>query len=340
MYPRIISLALLVAITCCHAAYGQAPMIGRGPAIRPMPGAPAPKAPSVPWNEAEIVFVGKLTEATPGPTAMSLPPIHTTRMAFDVEQVLRGKVDTSESLKAFHSIQQNAAPKFDVGKTYLVAASDARGNLKIDRIELATDDKIAKAEQECGLPLGWVVVDGKLVSPWATLKDFAWPEDVTIESDNVCEKTGRPALLCGPGVEMTVEKVPPAEEIKWTNPDGDGEYKITITNKSDEAVTIPALLTSGDKILWNESIVIGCQNANYVAPGCAKTVPADVQPLTLAPGEGVSTVVNALALRGPNWPRGGYRIEFQFRLGELGETKSFYYMSRHHDAIRDKAQAE
>jgi len=49
-------------------------------------------------------------------------------------------------------------------------------------------------------------------------------------------------------------------------------------------------------------------------------------------------VVNALALKGPEWPRGGYRIEFQFCLGEQSSTQSFYYMSRHHDKLRDQAQ--
>ena len=50
--------------------------------------------------------------------------------------------------------------------------------------------------------------------------------------------------------------------------------------------------------------------------------------------ESVSTVVNALQLSGPEWPRGGYRIEFQFCLGEKSQTKSFYYMSSHHDKVR------
>ena len=56
----------------------------------------------------------------------------------------------------------------------------------------------------------------------------------------------------------------------------------------------------------------------------------------LKPGESISTVVNALALKGPEWPRGGYRIAFQICLGEQSNVQSFYYMSRHHDPIRDK----
>jgi hypothetical protein len=56
--------------------------------------------------------------------------------------------------------------------------------------------------------------------------------------------------------------------------------------------------------------------------------------VTLKAGQSISTVVNALALEGPTWPKGGYRIEFQFCLGERSSKQSFYYMSRHHDAIR------
>ena len=33
----------------------------------------------------------------------------------------------------------------------------------------------------------------------------------------------------------------------------------------------------------------------------------------------------------------GYRIEFQFCLGEKSQVKSLYYMSKHHDKLRQKA---
>jgi hypothetical protein len=88
-------------------------------------------------------------------------------------------------------------------------------------------------------------------------------------------------------------------------------------------------------VLWEESLVILCQGKVYPLPG-ARGVKQAPQPTRLQPGEAVSTVVNVLALQGPQWPRGGYRIEFQFALGEKSVTKSFYYLSRHHDALREK----
>jgi hypothetical protein len=52
----------------------------------------------------------------------------------------------------------------------------------------------------------------------------------------------------------------------------------------------------------------------------------------------VSTTVNALKLDGVAWPRGGSRVEFLFAVGDRGATHSFYYMSRHHDKLRQAAK--
>ena len=79
-----------------------------------------------------------------------------------------------------------------------------------------------------------------------------------------------------------------------------------------------------------------CQGKARPAPG-AKGLSAAPKGAVLKAGEEVSTTVNALLLKNIRWPRGGYRIEFQFCLGELSSTQSFYYMSRHHDKIRAAA---
>jgi hypothetical protein len=104
-------------------------------------------------------------------------------------------------------------------------------------------------------------------------------------------------------------------------------------------VTVPALLSDGKAPLWNESLVILCQKKVYAVPG-AKGVTKPAKPTVLKPGEELSGVVNVLKLQGPEWPKGGYRIEFQFCLGEKGVTKSFYYLSKHHDPLRAKATAD
>jgi hypothetical protein len=142
-------------------------------------------------------------------------------------------------------------------------------------------------------------------------------------------------LPAGPQIRLDIEPVRPAKDIKWRNPDGDGEYEVTVTNTTDKTIQVPALLALGDRILWSESLVILCQDKAYTVPG-AESVPAGVTSFELAGGQSVSTVVDAFRLKGPEWPRGGYRIEFQFCLGELSQTKSFYYHSKHHDPIRQE----
>ena len=169
-----------------------------------------------------------------------------------------------------------------------------------------------------------------------------WPENAVGFTSNqlACSKTGRPVLLAVQGVTFSVEPVPPVKEIKWTNPDGDGLYKLTVTNTSSQPRDVAALLTDGKKILWNESIVILCQKKAQPPALCAKRIPKTVKPVTLEPGQSVSGEVNAFGIKGIEWPRGGYRVEFLFCLGEKSVKQSFYYMSKHHDKIRDKAQTE
>ena len=263
--------------------------------------------------------------------------MYTHKLHFVVDKVLRGDVAAGEKIGASHIARQQKEPTFPVGEQCLVAASKTRDSVQVLAVEKAAAAKVRAVELACSLPLGWKTVDGKPVSPWAPLGDKAWPEEADVTAELVCSRTGRPALMIGPGVELSVEKVPPAEEIKWTNPDGDGEYQLTLTNTTDQPATVPALLASGKTILWQECVVILCQGRAYACPG-AKGISGPVKPLVLEPGQSVSTVVNALRLEGPTWPRGGYRIEFQFCLGEQSRSESFYYMSRHHDKLREKLE--
>jgi len=265
--------------------------------------------------------------------------MYTHKLHFTVEKVIRGDLKAGEKIVASHVARQHKEPTFPTNEVCLVATSKARGGMRVLAVEKASADKLSTVKLACSLPLGWKTIDGKPVSPWASLGKKAWPDGVDVPSQVVCAKTGRPALLTESGVDVTVEKVPPVKDIKWTNPDGDGEYKITVTNTTDRPQEVRSLLASGNKILWEECIVIICQGRAYACPG-AKGLPGEVKPVQLKPGESVSKVVNALRLEGPKWPRGGYRIEFQFCLGEKSRTKSFYYMSRHHDKIRESLRTQ
>lgn len=288
-------------------------------------------------QRVQCVFTAMLESVTAGPVARSYPPIYTHRLKLTPKEVLRGEIEPGKTIEAAHRARQMQEPTFPVGKMCLVLAEKAHGGLMVTRIEPLTDDILAEARAAISLPLGWSMVDGKPVSPWAKLGKKAWPGDVPApEGTPVCSKTGRPAFRAGAGVQLAAEPVPPPKKIRWTNPDGDGEYKITVTNATDQAVKVPALLADGEKVLWDECLVIICQGKGRPVP-TARGIAGRVKPVELGAGESVSTVVNTFLLPDIEWPRGGYRVEFQFCLGELSVVRSFYYMSKHHDAIRKQA---
>jgi hypothetical protein len=300
---------------------------------------PEPEKKKVPWNSAEFVFSARLVRVERGPVARSFPPVYSNRLHLQVRSVLRGDLEIGADVEALHTARQHEPPSYPEGQMCLVAASQSRDRLRVDRIEAASDQQLKAAELQCQLPLGWAVRNGSVLSPWVDKGQAAWTAEMDGDAAVHCSQTGRPALLAGPAVSFDVTAVPPAEEIKWTNPDGDGLYEVTVTNRTDQPVDVPALLSSGDQILWAESLVILCQDRAYACPG-SQGVSGKVTPTRLQPGQSVGTVVNALRLDGPEWPRGGYRIEFQFCLGEKSQTESFYYMSRHHDKIREKAASQ
>jgi len=310
------------------------------PGIRPLPGRfpGQQKLQPVKWGEKQIVVTATITGIKQGPTARSFPPIYNHTLTLKIVGVLRGGLKKGAVLQVHHSARQVKKPEFPKGQV-VVALSNARGGYRVDGLEAADAKKLGAVKLACELPLGWSVMKGKVTSPWAAQKDRAWPNAQKVDAKHQCSVTGRPVLMAGPGASFKVEKMPPAKAIKFRNPDGDGEYKITVSNTTKEPLTIPALRTDGKRILWKESMVILCQGKPYTVPGSVGLL-VPTKPLVLKPGESVGTVIHALALEGPRWPRGGYRIEFQFCLGEKSGTQSFYYYSKHHDPIRDSLKKQ
>ena len=286
------------------------------------------------WGQSEHVFQAKLTAVQAGPVARSFPPIYNYRLTLQVTATMRGTTPTGKPITLFYSARQKTPPTFPEGKVCLVAAASSRGQLRATRIEQVNIGNLNDARFATQLPLGWHMQDGKLLSPWATLGSKAWPAAQRGKGFMTCSQTGRPILLAGTGLKLTVEPLPPAKKVKYANPDGDGGYRITVTNTAKKPLTIPALRQRGEDILWSESLAIICRGKTYAAPG-AVGISEPTQPTILAAGKSLSTVVQALQLDGPEWPRGGSRVEFLFCLGEKSSLKSFYYLSRHHDPIRE-----
>jgi hypothetical protein len=288
------------------------------------------------WAGLSGILVGKLTQVDPGPVAPSFPPLYNHRLTVDVDTVVAGKLKKGPQVLS-HTIRQANEPTFPVGKKVIVGLRETRGTVAV-RVEEFDEKTLAAIRSVLTVPLGWSVTKGKWLSPWAPLGKEFWPAALKGKGGVVCSVTGRPAARVGPGVEFRVEAVAPKVKKQFQNPDGDGEYTITLHNTSSEAVSVPALLSDGKEIHWKECLVILCQGKAYPIPG-AKPVSSEAKPVVLQPGEKISTVVHALSLTGPEWPRGGYRIEFKFALGEQHVSHSLYYFSKHHDPIRDAAQA-
>jgi hypothetical protein len=312
------------------------PLPGKG-RIPIRPGGEAQKKAPVNWAQQQLVFIGTLDTVVAGPVGRSFPPMFTHKLNFTIKEVIRGDLKVGDKIQASHVARQRVAPVFPLKAACIVGAEKSRGSYRASAVEKVDPKGIAAIRLACVLPLGWFSETGKILSPWSKLRS-KWPVAIKEGATHFCAATGRPALMAGSEVSFSVEKVPPAVAIKWTNPDGDGEYKLTVTNSSEQPITVPALRTDGRKVLWDESVVVLCQGKAYAAPG-AKGVSVTTKPLVLAPGQKVSGIVNPLALSGPTWPRGGYRITFQICLGEKSSSQSFYYMSKHHDKIRSLLNA-
>jgi len=287
------------------------------------------------FGQAQAVFTAKLLDVRWGPVAHSMPPIYSMTLTLEIGQVFRGPFEPKAKVSLNYSARQMQRPNLPLNETFIVTTKGAAQT--ISSIELSTPELVKTARLATALPLGWSMKEDKATSPWAALGKKAWPAGAKVgEAKLTCSATGRPALFAGAGITLSVAPVPPAKKIKWTNPDGDGQFTLTVTNTTQEKKTVPALLTDGKGILWNECLAVICQGKTQPLPA-AKGIASPPTPAVLEPGQSVSTVVNALTLKGLRWPRGGYRINFQLCLGELSATQSMYYMSRHHDKLRKAA---
>ncbi len=289
-------------------------------------------------SQGELVFIGELIHQDAGPVGMSMPPMYTGKLTFKVTEVLRGPAKPGETIAIGYSLRQMDEPFFVAkGKAALVVTNRSREAWNVELVRASHDELVAVAKLAAALPVGWKVVEGKPVSPWARLDGQPWKATVELDwSGPVCAKTGRPALLVDPELGFEVKHVPPLKDIEWQNPDGDGEYTITLSNTTDQPKVVPALLSQDGKILWDASLVLMVDGSVYPSP---KFVPVEgkVQATILEPGQVVTHVVNVLGVQGPEWPRGGSRVDIRISLGQKAQSMSFYYFSRHHDPIRGRA---
>jgi hypothetical protein len=282
-------------------------------------------------GSAERIFVAKLTQAQAGPVGLSDPPLYSFRLEFAPGKGFRGTGPGKEVFQ--YSIRTRNQPAFTLDKEYLVAANGS----KIVTVDLATDEDVALAKKLAALPAGWSLEKGKPVSPWASLGEKAWPKDGPKLAEEVCTKSGRPALMCGEGITLIVEQIPPANPMKFKNDYGDGLFRVIVTNTTGKKATIPALLMNErGEVLWADSLFLTVNGKPVFLTNAGK-VTAGTKPVTLEAGAKLVGEINTLASTYADWPRGGSRVNFQFQLGEKGASNFFYYYSQWHDGLRAKA---
>ncbi|MCC5828037.1 MAG: hypothetical protein JJU36_01190 [Phycisphaeraceae bacterium] len=338
---RLFSSLILALVTMMAVQIGLADV---AITARPLPHRPASEAEAATdwfrvWNQASVVIIGELTKFDNRGAARSLPPIYMNDLEFKIERVLRGQIK-EKSIGVHHAHRSMENFPYRIGAKYILSISTTGDRKSVGVIRLAEEDAIAEAELAAALPVGWERRGDEIHSPWAVRgKDFwrAEPAQRPAEDVRRCAITGRPALIAGDELKLTIKPVEPKESIQWTNPDGDGEFDIILSNPTDKPITVPAVLTREGVPIWGHSLVILAGGDPYTMPD-AEPLRGKVESLKLEPGQSITTRFNVLKLDGPAWPRGGYRIDLSFAIGELSAEHSFYYMSRHHDPLRRKAQ--
>jgi hypothetical protein len=156
------------------------------------------------FNQAELVFTAKVTEVGVGGLQPSLPPIHNLALTFEDIQVLRGPSPTDPTF--LYSKRQDPEPEF-TRKTMVVAANRYRPNAPGCVVWLmeADENNLALVRRAVSVSPGWLLEDGKAVSPWARLGEKAWPRGTRSNALPVCSACGRPALLAGEGITLQAE---------------------------------------------------------------------------------------------------------------------------------------
>lgn len=256
---------------------------------------------------------------------MSLPPQCRCSLVIKPLRMVRGKA-CNEVM--FFYIGDKCP--VEQGKTYLFGGEENEGVLVFKAAEcVASEDEARKlAEKILAVPYGW---DSATKSPFTK----KWT-GATVGASSVCAISGRPAYTVPDGLEMTVDQIIPPDATDYGNPFGNGEFKITITNKTNVSVAVPVIKV-GSKYDFEQSLVLTVADLDEgTSTRCIfpENVPTGAEMAQIPAGGSISGTVNTLKLKGVEWPSGGNRIYFNFGIGGLVAQSFFYYYSSIHDAMR------
>lgn len=303
-------------------------------------------------SKTPIAFIGTITDVIPGISTRSLPPINHYKLRLENIRCLRGSVAGNEfsyqqrgTSVGRHNLRLNTDNQIEdevkeplVDGTYLACSSDSQ---HINTLVELDSNTIEELLQSSKIPLGWKKQsNGKYESPWqdSHAKKVKWYDHQRFAGNEKCAKTGRPLLITPDDITLSCQPVPATHTNEYQNPDGDGIFKLTVTNNSSHPIEIPALLreSHSKKILWEESIFVITDAGNHFFPGHGQA--RDVEPVILEPEQSVSVQLDTLTLRGLDWPQGGWRLHLKFCLGDKGVEGNYYYFTNYHEPLRKKSK--
>lgn len=278
------------------------------------------------WMKGDVIFVGTYTSykvGFPQPEGDVRIPLLISGIHCKPTQVLRGGLINGKNIVV--SNPKFGPPKFKPGTTVLVSANiDVETRplgypLQGIQIAVADEETIRRVKEACSAPMGWTRIDDKWHSPWANIEGAQWPDGDS--GDHLrCAKTGRPAFRVGGGVRMEADRTFATEaHLKHVN--GDLCFKVTLTNTSEKPTEVSALRRIGDKVLWNECLVIGYEGHVYPLPG-AKGITMETKPVTLGAGENISHVLNLAAINEAKWPDNYKHVDVQLMIGDRRSTQT------------------
>jgi hypothetical protein len=337
--------------------------------------------PSINWAVQDIVVIGEIKKIRSKPIVGVKPTIFSYNLEVKVEELLKGELtknkvrqaprnpkplvknssgnyllpikaieekegeDAGKLIQIRYSVRQKQEPVFpeDLNQTRSFVALAKEGTtFRFLGWEPISDAREKEVRFECTLPYGWIAGEGEILSPWAELQ-CKWPKKVASKEGSFsCSRTGRPSFEWNEKATMAITKVP-SVFVTNLNRDGDGEIRLTVSNFTNQPLTLPALRRTDKRILWKESLVVIIKGQAFKLPG-SKGISYPTEAVELKPNEEISFVVNPLAVRDANWPKpntssSAERIYFQFCLGHHSQKVSFYYYRSHHDKIRRKLLA-
>jgi hypothetical protein len=300
------------------------------------------------WGRSPLLFRGRVTEVVE--VTDDLMPETTYRATFvlRIEQVFRGPVTVGQSMRLGYKSAQ--MPELN-GRCLHVAATPFTlpGHAgERDMLTDATSDCSDPGRQEllavARLPLGWTAENGGLVSPWGEASDAAAsaPLTTTPLAPFFCARSGRPAWLTAPGIELRLTPITPQAADAFVNPAGNGTFQVEVTNRGSAPAIVPALVGRDGTTLWKESLLVEINGQVHTLTSGKGLDQGRLTGARLEPGARHTTTLELLPLlgkaTGPSFGAGNLFIRVY--LGDLADVVTFYFRGDHHRRLLQEQTLE